>query len=223
MVSGKNDKLGKHLPKEFHPPRCCAMKRDGTPCQARAIIGATVCRAHGGRTRAVQRLAEQRLADLIDPDRALREIARVAYSDLRELFDDKDELLPPKKWSAGAAAAVQSIDVVKGNVTRGDGKGDTIVKIRFWDKMKGLEVIAKHLNLAPDRHEHSGPGGGPVQFAAVSDQDLIAKVDEMLAKARERLALPPSERPPFPKASDPLPDEVVDVTSVPVEDDEEES
>lgn len=60
-----------------------------------------------------------------------------------------------------------------------------------------------------------------MQFAAVSDQDLIAKVDEMLAKARERLALPPSERLPFPKASQTP--AVVDVTSVPVEDDEEEN
>jgi len=43
---------------------------------------------HGGKAPQVKRKAEERLADLIDPGRVLREAARLAYSDVRELFDE---------------------------------------------------------------------------------------------------------------------------------------
>ena len=44
--------------------KCKAKRpRDGQPCQAYAIHGATVCVAHGGRAPAVKRKAQERLAE----------------------------------------------------------------------------------------------------------------------------------------------------------------
>ena len=31
--------------------------------------------------------------------------------------------------------------------------------------LKGYELIGKHLKLFTDKHEHAGPGGGPIQNA----------------------------------------------------------
>jgi hypothetical protein len=76
-----------------------------------------VCRNHGGAAPQVKRKASQRLADLIDPDRALREAARLAYSDVRELVDpDTGRLRPMKDWSEHVAAAVSSIEVTNRNL-----------------------------------------------------------------------------------------------------------
>lgn len=48
---------------------CSARRRDGEPCRASAINGASVCRVHGGRApqvkaKAAQRLAERKAAEL---------------------------------------------------------------------------------------------------------------------------------------------------------------
>lgn len=45
------------------------------------------------------------------------------------------------------AAAVASIEVVRRNVAGGDGHSDTVVKIRFWNKIQALELLCKHLGL----------------------------------------------------------------------------
>lgn len=42
--------------------KCRARKRDGTPCSAWAIRGATVCRVHGGRAPQVKRAAARNVA-----------------------------------------------------------------------------------------------------------------------------------------------------------------
>jgi phage terminase small subunit len=48
-----------------------------------------------------------------------------------------------------------------------DENGNRVVehvhKLKVWDKNSALEKIAKHLGMFIDRHEHSGPGGAPIQ------------------------------------------------------------
>lgn len=132
--------------------QCAATaKATGKPCQRRPILGGTVCVKHGGGAPQVKRAAAERLADLIDPDRALREAARLAYSDIRELFDDKGNMLPVKQWPDHLAAAIASIEVVKKNLAAGDDKVDDVIKVRVWDKPKNLEMLFKHLGLLEER------------------------------------------------------------------------
>ena len=56
-------------------------------------------------------------------------------------------LQPITNWTEEMAAAVASIEVVRRNVAGGDGHSDTVVKIRFWSKLKALELLCKHLGL----------------------------------------------------------------------------
>lgn len=111
---------------------------------------------HGGSAPQVKAAARERLADLIDPDRALREAARLAYSDVRQIFDAEGKLLPVKDWPPELAAAVGGIEVVKRNVDSGDGRTDDVIKVKVWDKPRALEMLFKHLGLLTDRVEHSG-------------------------------------------------------------------
>jgi phage terminase small subunit len=109
--------------------------------------GQTVCRLHGGASPQAKRKAAERLADLIDPDRVLREAARLAYSDIRQLCDADGHLLPIAQWPDHLAAAVSGVEVVRRNIDAADGQTEQVHKIKLWDKPKNLELLFKHLGL----------------------------------------------------------------------------
>jgi hypothetical protein len=107
-----------------------------------SIPGGFVCRVHGGASPWARKKAAERLADLIDPDRALREAARIAYSDIRELFDADGRLRPMSEWPPDVAAAVRTLE------SREDAEnGGRVVAVRLWDKPRALEFLLKHLGL----------------------------------------------------------------------------
>jgi phage terminase small subunit len=95
----------------------------------------------------VRAKANERLADLIDPDRALREAARLAYSDIREVYDNKGRLKPMKDWPDALAAAIGGVEFVRRNVDGADGHSDDVIKVKVWDKPRALEMLFKHLGL----------------------------------------------------------------------------
>lgn len=87
----------------------------------------------------------------ITADRVLQELARIGFSDIRNIFDDNGNLRSPKNWSDATAAAVSSVEVV----TRSLGEGDVeyVHKIKVWDKNSALEKIGKHLGMFVDKQE----------------------------------------------------------------------
>ena len=132
--------------------RCTAKStRSHQRCKKAAILGGTVCRTHGGAAPQVKRKALERLEDLIDPDRALREAAKLAYSNIQDLLDEEGKVRPLKEWPHDLAAAVSSIDITKKNLTAGDGQQEDVVRIRLWDKPSNLTLLFKHLNLLTER------------------------------------------------------------------------
>ena len=132
--------------------RCTAKSsRSGNRCKKAAILGGTVCCTHGGSAPQVKRKAQERLEDLIDPDRALREAAQLAYYNIQDLLDDQGNVRPIKEWPRALASAVSSIDITKKNLSAGDGKQEDVVRIRLWDKPANLTLLFKHLNLLTER------------------------------------------------------------------------
>lgn len=136
--------------------QCRATSRAGRQCRNTAIPGGAVCKYHGGAAPQVQRKAAERLADLIDPDRALREAARLAYFDPRTLFDAQGNLLPITQWPDDAAAAIGGLEVVKRNLVVGDGLLDAVHKVKIIDKTAALTLLFKHLGLLVEKIEHAG-------------------------------------------------------------------
>ena len=126
-------------------------KQSGKRCGRPAIRGGMVCRFHGGSIPAVIAAAKDRLADLIDPDRTLREAARLAFSDVRELFDAEGRMLPVKQWPDHLAAAIAGIEVLKRNIDSKDGKQEDVIKVKVWDKPKNIEMLMRHLGLLNDK------------------------------------------------------------------------
>lgn len=88
--------------------------------------------------------------------RVLEELRRLAFSDVRRLFDEHGNMKPLTELSAEDSSAIASIEVVKRNLTAGDGEVDTIHKLRVWDKPKSLDTLAKHFGLLKEHVQHTG-------------------------------------------------------------------
>ena len=77
----------------------------------------------------------------IEAERTLQELARIAFSDFRQVFDKGGQLLSPDQWPETVAPAIQFCK------TRQDSSGDIITEIKFWPKVAALEALSKHLGL----------------------------------------------------------------------------
>jgi phage terminase small subunit len=87
------------------------------------------------------------LAD-VTPNRTLLEVARIAYSDARDAFDEGGKLRDPHEWDDDTAATVSSVD----QEVRFEGRGDDremvrIAKIRRHDKMNALNFLGRQQKL----------------------------------------------------------------------------
>jgi phage terminase small subunit len=85
--------------------------------------------------------------------RVIREVARLALSDVRGILNEDGSLKPVSEWDDEAAACVASIETDEIWGTEGTGRDRTRVqvgvtrKIRFWDKAKALDLLMDHLGL----------------------------------------------------------------------------
>jgi len=81
----------------------------------------------------------------------IQEIARLAFNDPRNCFDNDGNLLPIKDWPVEVAATISSIKVVEKRA--GDDVTTEVKEIKFWDKGKQIELAAKHLGMLVDKKE----------------------------------------------------------------------
>lgn len=92
------------------------------------------------------------------------EAARLAFSDVRKVFDSAGNLLPIHQLPDEVAAAISGIELV---VT---GTGDDVVqtkKIKFWDKNTPILTLLKHLGL-----------DGRSEMAELTDEELDARIEQ---------------------------------------------
>jgi phage terminase small subunit len=87
----------------------------------------------------------------ITAERVLQAIAAVAFGDIRGMFDDYGALLRPGDWDDATAAAVDGIDIV--TVAKGEGAVEHVAKIKRMDRLKALDMLARHLALYNDKIE----------------------------------------------------------------------
>jgi phage terminase small subunit len=98
---------------------------------------------------------QKRLSKIdITAERVLLEVARLAFSDISNYFNpETGALRRMKDLPADHRAAVASVEVVRRNLTAGDGATEWVHKIKLWDKPKSLEFLLKNLNLLSDERE----------------------------------------------------------------------
>lgn len=104
-------------------------------------------------------------------------MARLAYSDISQFYDELARLKPIKTWTPAMRAVVASLKTTVYNRESGDRKQEAALELKVWDKTRNLENLLRHLGLLKDRVELSG------------DQEtlrLLAQLDEGRQRNAER-------------------------------------
>lgn len=83
-------------------------------------------------------------------------IRRVVEADIRVLFDEHGNVKPIHLMTRDEAAQIAGFEVIKRNLTAGDGHTDVILKVKLKDQRGFVEMAAKHFGLLSDKVEHSG-------------------------------------------------------------------
>lgn len=110
-----------------------------------------------GKTRvaeAIQAGMDKRVRRLdLSADMTLQETAKIAFSDVRDLFNEHGHLKSISTLPDHVARAISSVEVVTRRLP-GEEDGavevEYIHKIKFWDKTKTLELLGKHQKLFKD-------------------------------------------------------------------------
>lgn len=80
----------------------------------------------------------------------VEQIRRGMMFDVRRLYDRKGNLKPIHRLSEEEATMIASFEVVKRNLTTGDGETDRILKVKVIDRQKYVELAAKYHGLLKD-------------------------------------------------------------------------
>ena len=106
------------------------------------------------------RLARSTAKAQLTAERIDQELAALAFSDLRKLFNADGTIKPMSEWPDDVAAAVASIE----SEVRGRGKFKVrISKLKAWSKTEALTLAARRLKLLTDKVEVT-PGGSLVDL-----------------------------------------------------------
>ena len=104
----------------------------------------------------------------ITVEQTLAQVAGVAYTNLTDVVTwdgDHFELRPSDELTPAQAAAIKKVKITR-TTTRGKDDYEQVRETReveLHDKLKANEMLGRYLDgLFPTRHEHSGPGGGPI-------------------------------------------------------------
>jgi hypothetical protein len=122
-------------------------KHEGFVCQDCGEVGAPRLRLVKGVTKTFQ-------ARVGDPQRqrTIREISRIAFSDIRNLLLEDGTVLPFQDLPPDVAAAVRSFKTTE-VLTRNVGDQEVLIRrtveVDLADKVKSLEILGQYLGLFP--------------------------------------------------------------------------
>lgn len=85
----------------------------------------------------------------VTQDMVIKELAKIAFSDIRKLYNDYGTIKMVKDIDDDTAGAISSLETYEETIGKGEDKekiGDT-QKVKLLDKTKALELIGKHLGM----------------------------------------------------------------------------
>ena len=158
-----------------------AYKEAYPKCKTDKVAGVMSCRLlRNDRIQAelAKALEKQEKRLEISADKTVLETARLAFSDLRKFFKGDGSLIPIHELDDHAAAAISSVEVVV------DKDGQTVHKIKLWDKNSALEKLGKHFKIFVERKEVTGPDGGPIKNVHSIHPSIEEKLKEIVNRGK---------------------------------------
>ncbi|MGN6312865.1 MAG: terminase small subunit [Rhodanobacteraceae bacterium] len=107
----------------------------------------------------------------ITQDRVLKELARIAFFDIRRLYNADGTLKKPHELDDEAAAVLSAIEVIETGAE--GGAVLAIKKAKVFDKGNALTLAMRHLGMLKDKVEHTGPNGGPLSMVTLTTSDPV--------------------------------------------------
>lgn len=89
----------------------------------------------------------------ITQDRVIKELAKIAFLDIRKLYTDNGQLKNVADLDSDTAGAISSLETLEEYDGYGDDRekiGDT-QKVKLLDKTKALELLGRHLGIFNDK------------------------------------------------------------------------
>ena len=124
----------------------------------------------------IKRLMKGRVEKLdLDADMVLKELMKLGFSNIQNLYDKNGDLLPIHKLPEDVAATITEVteDQINEVTVRR--------KYKIASKAESLKPLGKHLKLFPNKHEVSGPGGEPIVTVNIDPKDY-KKIREQMIK-----------------------------------------
>jgi phage terminase small subunit len=120
----------------------------GTPGSA-DTMGARLLRNVQVQAALAEKRAERAARQQIAADKVFREWARLAFSDIGQLYDRDGNLKPIHELPEEARALIASVEIEER--FEGTGKNRRVVgqtkKVKLWSKTQALDSLAKHLGM----------------------------------------------------------------------------
>lgn len=111
-----------------------------------------------------QRMDERAKRTEITQDRVLKEVARLAFLDIRKAFDEHGNLKPIHEIDDDTAAALAGLDIFEEFEGRGEDR--TFIgltkKMKLNDKTGALTLLMRHLGMLNDKVKLQGDPENPV-------------------------------------------------------------
>ncbi len=121
-----------------------------------------------------QAMALQAKEEEISSDPVVRELARVAFADIRDVVEWDDQGMVVKSSDRLAPEAGRAVAEISKRPTR-EGM---VVKVKMHDKLAALNALARHLGMFADKQEHTGKDGGPLEVRSLFDLVKLASEAE---------------------------------------------
>lgn len=155
-----------------------AAKRAGYSAKTAYSIGHEILKKPEAAAEITRLMAERSQRTQVTADRVLKEIARLAFSDVRKLFRPDGALRPMSELDDDTAAALASVEVSEEFEGRGEERelSGFLKKVKVWDKNSALDKLCRHLNLYKDTVTVEG-GDRPIRH----EHDLSCLTEEELS------------------------------------------
>lgn len=114
----------------------------------------------------------------VTAERIIKELARIAFVNMKDLATWTESGVSFKPSSGLDEDTTAAIVEVSETVTQHGGT----LRIKQHDKVKALEMLGKYRSLFTERHEHSGPGGKPIETRDMSDDERASRIAELISK-----------------------------------------
>lgn len=121
----------------------------------------------------------------VDANYVLRRLVEIDEMDVLDIMTDEMNIKPVSQWPPVWRRYLSGFDLAEMFEGRGDDREMTgiLKKIKWPDKVKNLELLGKHVSVQAFKEqvssEVSGPGGGAIRYADMSEELLEEKLKEL--------------------------------------------